>query len=233
MLEVPGVYSPANDSLLLADALCAERVRSAAVLDLCTGSGFLAMSAARLEAGSVTAVDVSRRAVASARVNISLNRLRVQVRRSDLFHALPSGMRFDVIVSNPPWLPALRTGLPSSGDSRAWDAGLDGRVLLDSICRQVAARLRPGGVLLTVHGAVCGADRTMELLAAEGLAVSVLVRRVMPMTKLLQERATAVTAPLPWGPAKGTYELVVVRAEMSNLIGAPGRHIARPQPDLA
>jgi release factor glutamine methyltransferase len=192
VLEIPGVYAPANDSLLLlAEALAAEHVKGAAVLDLCTGSGFLAMTTAKREAASVTAVDVSRRAVASARWNVALNQLRVRVRRSDLFHALPSASAFDVIVTNPPWLPAAGNGLPSAGHSRAWDAGVDGRILLRSICRQASDRLRPGGVLLAVHGAVCGTERTRELLSAAGLAVSVPVRRVMRMTKLLEEREHA------------------------------------------
>jgi hypothetical protein len=51
----------------------------------------------------------------------------------------------------------------------------------------------------------------MELLSAAGLAVSVPVRRVMRMTKLLEERASMLAGPRPWGPATGTYELVVVR----------------------
>jgi release factor glutamine methyltransferase len=213
LIEVPGVYSAANDSLLLAEALAAERVKGAAVLDLCTGSGFLAMTARRLGAGSVTAIDISRRAVASSRLNMALNGMRLRVRCGDLFTALPDNTRYDIIVTNPPWLPAAGDRLPSGGHSRAWDAGLDGRVLLDSICRHAFARLRPGGALLTVHGAVCGTERTVELLASEGLAVTVPIRRVIPMTPLLQERARTLVGVGPWGPVEGTCEMVVVRGE--------------------
>jgi release factor glutamine methyltransferase len=213
VIEVPGVYSPANDSLLLAEALAAERVKGAAVLDLCTGSGFLAMTAKRLGAGSVMAVDISRRAVASSKLNMALNGMRVRVRCGDLFTALPERTRYDIIVTNPPWLPTGGDRLPSRGDSRAWDAGLDGRVLLDSICAGAFDRLRPGGVLLTVHGAVCGTEGTAKLLASEGLAVTVPMRRVMPMTPLLRERARTMVGIGPWGPTEGTCEMVIVRGE--------------------
>ncbi len=211
LLRVPGVYFPGNDSRFLAEALEADDVEGADVLDLCTGSGFLAITAARMNAKSVTAVDISLRAVASARVNAALNRVRVQVRRGHLFDALPDGARFDVIVTNPPWLPTASHILPPRGSARAWDAGRNGRALLDLICAQASSWLRPGGVLLTVQGTVCGTVETEELLAAGGLAASVLARRVIPITKLLRERASTVAGLEPWGPEDGTYEMVVVR----------------------
>jgi release factor glutamine methyltransferase len=152
IIDVPGVYSPGNDSRLLAEALAIEDLKGADVLDLCTGSGFLAITAAKMGARSVTAVDISWRAVATARVNALLNRVRVQVRHGHLFDALPDGRRYDVIVTNPPWVPAAAHGLPSSGAEQAWDAGRSGRVLIDWICGEAPSRLRPGGVLLVVHG---------------------------------------------------------------------------------
>ena len=53
----------------------------------------------------MTAVDVSRRAVLTVRFNARLNGVRVGARRGDLLAAVP-GERFDLIVSNPPYLPA-------------------------------------------------------------------------------------------------------------------------------
>ncbi|WP_420706749.1 methyltransferase [Streptomyces sp. NRRL S-1824] len=97
---MPGVYRPQADSSLLAAAMRRESIGPGMdVLDLCTGSGVLALQAARLGA-QVTAVDISRRAVISARLNASLAGLPVSVRRGDLFSVLPE-RRFDVLVSNP------------------------------------------------------------------------------------------------------------------------------------
>ena len=215
LLYLPSVYFPGNDSRLLADALAAESLKGADVLDLCTGSGFLAITAAKMEPRTVTAVDISLRAVASAKVNVALNRARVEVRHGHLFDALPDGARFDVIVANPPWVPAAADDLPGGGIARAWDAGRTGRTLLDRICAQAPSRLRPGGVLLVVHGAVCGTEDTDTTLTAQGLDVRVAARRVLPLTELLRERATPLAELGSWGPEEGTYELVVMRGQQS------------------
>jgi predicted methyltransferase len=129
---------------LLADALAAESLNGADVLDLCTRSGFLAITAAKMKARTVPAVDISRRAVASAKVNVGLNRARVEVRHGHLFDALPDGARFDVIVANPPWVPAAADDLPSGGIERAWDAGRTGRTLLERICARAPTRAAAG-----------------------------------------------------------------------------------------
>lgn len=100
VVRLPGVYRPQTDTLLLALAMRREGIGPGTdLLDLCTGSGALALHAARLGA-RVTAVDISRRAVASARLNTALARLPVTVRRGDLLRALP-GRTFDAVVSNP------------------------------------------------------------------------------------------------------------------------------------
>lgn len=187
VITLPGVFKPRVDSWLLADLL-AERVRpGCTVLDLCTGSGVLALAAARAGAGQVAAVDVSRRAVWTVRANAALNRVRVRAYRGDLFAAPPPG-QYDLIVSNPPYLPARGQDLPRRGRRRAWDAGHDGRALLDRICAQAAARLTPGGSLLLVQSSLCGEQATLDRLAAAGLSASVVSRRRGPLGPLLSAR---------------------------------------------
>ncbi|WP_420481579.1 methyltransferase [Actinopolymorpha pittospori] len=97
-------------------ALGRERLPSGArVLDLCTGSGLLAVAAARAGAKEVTAVDISWRAVWTARTNARLRRLPVTVRRGDL-GAPVLGERFDLVLANPGRGPAR-------GPVRPGDAG--------------------------------------------------------------------------------------------------------------
>src|SRR5215211_565792 len=135
LMTLPGVFRPRPDSWMLARRV-ADTVRPGmSVLDVCTGSGVLAVAAARAGAGAVTAVDVSRRAVATVRINARLNGVRVRALRGDLF-APVAGERFDVIVSNPPYLPSEDDQLPRHGPQRAWEGGTDGRLLLDRICAE-------------------------------------------------------------------------------------------------
>src|SRR5918999_4804217 len=94
LLTLPGVFAPISDSRFLADVLREQTLPlRASVLDLCTGSGILAVTAALRGARSVTAVDVSRRAVLTARLNGRLNGVRVRGIRGDLFDAV-RGQRF-------------------------------------------------------------------------------------------------------------------------------------------
>jgi release factor glutamine methyltransferase len=146
-----------------------------AALDLCTGSGLLAVTAALGGAASVTAVDVSRRAVLSARINARLNGVRVTALRGDLF-APVRGQRFDLIVCNPPYVPGPDPQPPHRGPGRAWEAGPSGRAFIDRICAQAGDHLNPEGVLLLVQNAIAGESQTVEALRRRGLRAVVVFR---------------------------------------------------------
>jgi release factor glutamine methyltransferase len=211
LVTLPGVFRPRPDSWLLAAHLRAQVRPGASVLDVCTGSGVLAVSAALGGAGAVTAVDVSRRAVLTARLNARLNGVRVRALRGDLF-APVAGERFDVVVSNPPYLPAPDDAPPARGPARAWDAGPDGRVLLDRICAHAAEHLRPGGVVLLVHSSVIGLHPTVRALERTGLRVDVLERRRGPLGPLLTARAPLLEARGLLAPGEREEETLIVRA---------------------
>ncbi len=227
-MTVPGVFRPRSDTWLLADVLRQEALPPGpAVLDLCTGSGAVAVSAARAGAGIVVAVDVSRRALLCARLNARLHGARVQARRGDLFAALEGTERFDAIASNPPYLPAASEDLPRRGRARAWEAGPDGRALLDRVCSGAPEHLRPGGVLLLVQSSVCGVRPTLEALRGGGLEVDIAACRRGPLGPLLRDRAEALWAAgrLPQGSLE--EDVLVIRARRpvrSRLrVSAPGR----------
>ena len=80
----PGVLRPPSDTALLGGVMARHDLAGRTVLDLCTGTGILGLTAARLGARA-TAVDLSRRAVLNARLNARLNRLALEVLRGDLF----------------------------------------------------------------------------------------------------------------------------------------------------
>lgn len=219
ILTPPGVFRPHNDSWLLAAAIAREPLGpSSRVLDVCTGSGVLAVAAARAGAGSVTAVDVSRRAVLTAAINARRNGVRVHPRRGSLFDPV-AGRRFDLIVSNPPYVPAADAGLPQSGARRAWDAGLDGRMLLDRICEGAAEHLRPGGQVMLVHSEVNGTQATLDALAATGLAPRVALRHHGPLGPLLTARRALLERRGLLQPDANEEEVVIV----TGTLAAPGR----------
>ncbi|MET9800887.1 HemK2/MTQ2 family protein methyltransferase [Streptomyces sp. NPDC006368] len=212
VLTLPGVYAPQHDTFLLADALRREGLCPGRdLLDIGTGSGALALHAARMGA-RVTAVDITRRAVLTARLNALLAGRRITVHRGDLAGPV-GGRRYDVVVSNPPYVPAPSAALPRTGAARAWDAGRDGRAVVDRICAAAPSLLRPDGVLLMVHSGLCDADRTLERLSDAGMRAAVTDRALVPFGPVLRSR-------LEWLRSRGliaqdtdTEELVVIRAE--------------------
>lgn len=128
------------------------------ILDLCTGSGCLAILAARaFPAASVDAVDISPGALAIARKNVARHRLsrRVHVRRSDLFDAL-KGERYDLILTNPPYVSARAMGeLPAEYRREprlALAGGGDGLDLVARLLAQAPEHLEPDGVLVCEVG---------------------------------------------------------------------------------
>ena len=151
---------PRQDTELLCEKaleiLRAKRCKS--VLDLCTGSGCLAVSIAKLAELdlAVTASDVSAEALALAKENAALNGVDASIQwlESDLFERIP-GM-FDAIVTNPPYL--------TQGDMDhlqrevafeprlALFGGEDGLSFYRRIAEQYKAHLTPGGTLLLEIG---------------------------------------------------------------------------------
>ncbi len=200
----PGVFSPISDSRMLAAAIARHGLEEgSAVLDVCTGSGMLAVAGA-LCGARATAVDVSRRAVLTARLNGRLNGVEVRALRGSLF-APVAAERFDLIVSNPPYVPSAATRLPSRGPARAWDAGPDGRTLLDEICTEGPGHLVQGGAIMVVHSTLIGEERTHELLEEAGLSAETIERRRGSLGPLMAARVRGGVL-----PADVTEEEVVI-----------------------
>ena len=189
MLVLPGVLRPPSDAKLLVSVM-RERgsAAGASTLDVFTGSGVLGISAALQGASSVTAIDISRRAVLNARINARLNGVRVRARRGDLFSAVESE-RFDLVLANPPYLPGADDALPSGGAERAWEGGASGRLLVDRFCAGVADHMAPGARLLMVHSSLCGETATLDALQAAGLEAEVMARQRGPLGPIATARA--------------------------------------------
>jgi len=128
------------------------------ILDLCTGSGCLAIAAAHtFPRAQVDAADISSPALAVARRNVREHQLRerLQLIRSDLFTGL-AGKRYDLILSNPPYVrePVMRT-LPAEyrkEPALALHGGADGLDLVRRILAEAATHLTPQGWLVLEVG---------------------------------------------------------------------------------
>ncbi|TDC40501.1 methyltransferase domain-containing protein [Actinomadura sp. KC345] len=212
LLRTPGVYRPQSDTRLLLGALSAAGVpRGARVLELGTGTGAVAMAAAR-GGCRVVAVDLSAQAVLAARLNALVRGLPVRVLRGDLF-APVTGELFDVIVANPPYVAGDADPAAVRGRARAWEAGPGGRVLLDRICGQAPRHLAPSGTLLLVHSALNGVAATLVALRRAGMRASVVARRREPLGPVMRARAAELRARGLLEPGQAHEDLVVVRAD--------------------
>ncbi|MCK9380796.1 MAG: peptide chain release factor N(5)-glutamine methyltransferase [Sulfuritalea sp.] len=174
----PAVLIPRPETELLVDIALAEvgagktATGAVSILDLGTGSGCLAITLAlEIPQAQVTAVDASAAALNIARGNAE--RLGAQLRflQSDWFAALGSE-RFDLIVTNPPYIAASDPHL-AAGDLRhepqaALASGADGLDAIRHIITAAPAHLAPGGQLWLEHG-YDQAEPVRELLAASGL----------------------------------------------------------------
>jgi ribosomal protein L3 glutamine methyltransferase len=139
--------------------ILADFAFATAVLDLCTGSGCLAILAARaLPLAQVDAVDVSADALAVARRNVDEHGLgeRIRLVVSDVYSGLAPDKRYDLIIANPPYV--------ATGEVAAFDAeyraepeiahagGADGLDLVHRILRGARDRLNEGGLLVMEVG---------------------------------------------------------------------------------
>jgi release factor glutamine methyltransferase len=170
----PAVLIPRPDTELLVD-MALERVprdAAARVLDMGTGSGCVAIAiAAERPRAKVLALDRSTEALAVARRNaVELRVGNVAFLESDWFEAL-GHERFDVIVSNPPYVasgdPHLTQDDVRFEPRKALEAGADGLDGLRRIIREGLGHLAPGGWLLVEHGYE-QADKARSLLLASG-----------------------------------------------------------------
>ena len=148
------VLIPRPETEVVLEAALATLPAGGQALDLCTGSGALGVTLALERPGAqVTATDVSAEALEVARDNAArLGAAGMTFLGGDLYDRVAPGRRFDVIVSNPPYVPRgeLDTLAPEVRREPllALDGGDDGLAISRRIAAGAPARLRPGGALV-------------------------------------------------------------------------------------
>lgn len=166
---------PETEELVLWAEQCAADHRNPRILDVCTGSGCIAIVlAAHLPQAEVTALDISHAALETARRNASMNGVRIRFIEDDALNGMPSlaGETFDIIVSNPPYIPhseieSMHVNVTRYEPHEAlFVDDADPLVFYRAIARTARTMLSEGGSLLfEVHEA--WAERTAEMLRGE------------------------------------------------------------------
>ena len=151
-----GVLIPRDDTEVCT-GLCLEHLKgkpNAAAIDLCSGSGAIAIALEKLGHAAVTAVELSEQAFSFLTKNIHTNNCRVKAVRGDVFscHTQFPDNHFDLIVSNPPYirqdeLPSLQAEVQFE-PSMALDGGADGYRFYTTILQNWSRKLKAGGALV-------------------------------------------------------------------------------------
>lgn len=151
------VLTPRFETELLVEE--AEKIlrQSDRVLDLCTGSGCIAITMALLGAGEVIGTDISPAALRVAKMNAKKHNANVLFLEGDLFIPVTNSSKFDIIISNPPYIKdgEKESLMPEVRDHEphlALFAGPEGLDFYRRIAREVRDYLNPGGTLILEIG---------------------------------------------------------------------------------
>ncbi len=168
----PAVLIPRQDTETLVEAAMIDlqgRSDDPSVLDLCAGSGCIGLSLASLAPGArVTLSDISREALEIARRNAHALSVKAELKHGDLFRAV-GRERFDLIASNPPYIPRRELGdlqREVQFEPRlALDGGADGLDFYRAIAADAPKHLNPGGSIYLEVG-IGQAEAVLALLKA-------------------------------------------------------------------
>ena len=206
----PDVYPPQTDTFLLLEHIRVKR--NDVVLELCAGCGVVGLYLA-IAAGEVIAVDKNPSAVANARYNAKINEIRnICVRQGDLYQPV-SSKRFDLIVANPPYVPTPPDWYFVDILETAWNAGPDGRMLINSIIAGLLAHLKPGGRFVLVQSSLADISQTLNQLRAYGFSARIIAQKWIPFGPVCRGR-------IDWLSRQATFTsqaelLVVIEARIA------------------
>lgn len=172
------VYEPAEDSFFFAKNLKVKDGER--VLDMGAGCGILGIVAAE-KASQVLAVDISPQAVRCAKENAELNGVAEKMFfvQGDLFTAIRTEEKFDLILFNAPYLPSE----PFESETwfgRAWAGGTNGRALIDRFVQEVSRHLKKDGRVLLLQSTLADINKTLKILEAENLEKRIVAKLDLP-----------------------------------------------------
>ena len=170
----PHVYPPQADSFLLLEHLSVRK--SDAVLELGVGCGMIALCLAE-KAKAVVGVDINPYSIKNAGHNARLNGIEnVRFVCGDLYKPVDR-TQFDLIYANPPYVPTPPDWRETDIIETAWNAGCNGRKVLDAILAGAKGHLRANGRIVLVQSSLADIDKTYDALERDGFRVRVLAEK--------------------------------------------------------
>lgn len=192
------VGPPTPYTFFLADQI--PDISGQTVVDVGTGSGFLAIVAMLQGASKVNVLDINLEAISVAFENAERNGVRdglVHLPMGQTMIPLPAGTLVDLVLSNPAQLPLPEPAGPNS----PYCAGKDGRRMIEEVIRDSAECLAPSGRLLMTHNSMCDLPASLELMKSVGLTPRVVAEHSLELRAIFNR---------PWldelgGVARGLY----------------------------
>ncbi|ELY66824.1 HemK2/MTQ2 family protein methyltransferase [Natrinema versiforme] len=175
--EEPDVYQPAEDSHLLAEAACDRLEGTEVVLEVGTGSGYVAEQIADETGARVVASDLNPHAVRQARTE------GVEAVRADLVSPFRDGS-FDAVAFNPPYLPTDPENEWDDWMEHALSGGEDGRAVIDPFLAHVGRVLAPDGVVYLLVSSLTGVDEVVEEAGEHGFSAVAVADEPFPFETL-------------------------------------------------
>ena len=147
------VLIPRADTEVLVEEVVklARTVDASSILDLCTGSGAIGIALSKETNAEIVATDISKKALEIAEKNSKLNKAEVKFIQGNLFENIPKENKFDIIVSNPPYIETKTIETLSEEVKKepklALDGGIDGLYFYREIAKQAISFLKINGYL--------------------------------------------------------------------------------------
>ena len=152
----PGILIPRPETEHIVEYVIEQNIKNAKVLDICTGSGAIAVSIAHyLKDCTVTAVDISDKSIEVATKNALKNNVsdRCKVLKADALKKLPFETQFDIVISNPPYIKSedvlsLEKDVKDFEPRLALDGGDDGLMFYKKISKNAYDILKYNGIII-------------------------------------------------------------------------------------
>ncbi|MDO8634178.1 MAG: methyltransferase [archaeon] len=177
--DCKGVYSPREDSFLLAKAL--PEFSGKTILDIGCGTGVQGITALLNGAKKAVFADKNPLALECTKKNLEKLGLRGELVKSDLFENIHE--KFDAIIFNPPYVPSEKTVYLDV------DGGKNGREVLDRFIEGFPTRLKEKGECFFLQSSLNGLEKTGSLLSKKKISAQIIAREKLFFEELVVFKA--------------------------------------------